>query len=105
MSLERASPGHLSYLLSLCSGNPAVPTHSNLGPLSEDALDAPERPPLGGGNRNSETDPSGHATGEGPAGTAVPSDASYQGEVIRVDPDDAQIRIVRVILGHGLECL
>lgn len=24
--------------------------------------------------------------------TAVPSDVSYQGEVIRVDPDDAQIR-------------
>ena len=34
--------------------------------------------------------------------TAVPSDVSYQGKVIRVDPDDAQIRIVCVILGHGL---
>ena len=37
--------------------------------------------------------------------TAVPSDDSYQGEVIRVNPDDAQIRIVRVVLRHGLECL
>lgn len=26
MALEGASPGHMSYLLSLCSGNPVVPT-------------------------------------------------------------------------------
>lgn len=33
------------------------------------------------------------------------SGASYQGEVIRVNPDDAKIRIFSVILGHSLENL
>lgn len=35
----------------------------------------------------------------------MPERTSYQGEVIRVNPDDAKIRVISVILGHRLEGL
>jgi hypothetical protein len=64
-------------------------------------------PPLGNGERDSETKPLlRRCHGPRPqVRITAPERASYQGKVIRVNPDDAKIRVFSVILCHSLESL